>query len=620
MKTRPQQIFLCNGACRPKRLSADAKVVSLDYRQDREVGPNVNIGLPNFVRGVLHLPDRILDLLEIAAYVFCGDRLASRGAVEDLEYHAWARNLRYVVKVRDFDFWSRSDVQDLLSKAVCFMTGDGYFDFVPQRGHRTPPTGLFDTDAFSIEEAHNLEVVLFSGGLDSLAGALELLESTQSDLCLVSHRSQPGTVRTQTSLCRALASHYPKRTYPYHFDCTLRGCRSKEETQRTRAFLYTSIAFAMASAFGCTRIFAFENGITALNFPKRQDMINARASRTMHPKTISLLAAFFSLFGTQEFRIDTPFLFKTKADIFGILSNLDKWGLTSSSVSCSRTFQNLGQATHCGGCSQCIDRRFAAHASGMEKHDHPGLYATDFIQGRITDPRVRTVLVDYIRHGRDFAHWSVDHFYQEMTADLADIIDSLGGMREIECVEKLWDLCRRHGSEVLRAITRIRQAYDDPFQQIPEGSLLQLVSNREYLRKPVERLVGRICEVLRKAVPTAFRTAPPQDEPDFNAKVQAIMDGQSDTLNAEYPYVSFACSLAKPDFSIQNLDLFVESKYLRKGTTPSKASEGIAADLTKYDVAHILFIVYDPNRSIRDDTSFASDFEAKGRCTVCIIR
>jgi len=424
----------------------------------------------------------------------------------------------------------------------------------------------------------------------------------------------------RSSLCGALASNYPKRIYPYHFDCTLRGCRSKEETQRTRAFLYTSIAFALATAFGCNRIFAFENGITALNFPKRQDMINARASRTMHPKTVSLLAAFFSLFGAQEFRIDTPFLFKTKADIFGILSNLDKWGLTSSSVSCSRTFQNLGQATHCGGCSQCIDRRFAAHASGMQEHDHAGLYATDFIQGRITDPRVRTVLVDYIRQGRDFALWNVNHFYREMTAELADIIDSLGEMRETACVDKLWDLCRRHGIEVLRATARIRDVYDDPSQQIPEGSLLQLVANREYLREPVERLVGRISEVLRKAIPIAFRTASPKDEPDFNAKVQAILHGQSDTLNAEYPYVAFACSLAKPDFSTENLDLFIESKYLREGTTPSKASEGMAADLTKYDVAHILFVVYDPQRCIRDDTAFASGFEAKGRCTVCIIR
>jgi hypothetical protein len=74
-----------------------------------------------------------------------------------------------------------------------------------------------------------------------------------------------------------------------------------------------------------------------------------------------------------------------------------------------------------------------------------------------------------------------------------------------------------------------------------------------------------------------------------------------------------------PDHSLD--DLFIEAKYLRGKTSPSKATEGIAADLTKYPTdKHKLFIVYDPERSISDDDQFMSDFHAKGRCNIFIIR
>ena len=40
--------------------------------------------------------------------------------------------------------------------------------------------------------------------------------------------------------------------------------------------------------------FIFENGITSLNFARRQDLLNGRTTRTTHPKTIHLLQRLFS--------------------------------------------------------------------------------------------------------------------------------------------------------------------------------------------------------------------------------------------------------------------------------------------------------------------------------------
>ena len=76
-----------------------------------------------------------------------------------------------------------------------------------------------------------------------------------------------------------------------------------------------------------------------------------------------------------------------------------------------------------------------------------------------------------------------------------------------------------------------------------------------------------------------------------------------------------------PDHGSDDLDLVVESKFIRGNTPPSRASEGMAADLTKYPKrAHILFLVYDPDHAIKDDMVFKNCFESRGGCTVLIFR
>jgi hypothetical protein len=96
--------------------------------------------------------------------------------------------------------------------------------------------------------------------------------------------------------------------------------------------------------------------------------------------------------------------------------------------------------------------------------------------------------------------------------------------------------------------------------------------------------------------------------------------GSHHELISEHPSIPFACARVTADHIVDST-LLVEAKFIRDGTPPSKASEGIAADLTKYTAgAHILFLVYDPDRRIADDGVFKRDFECKGRCTVTILR
>ena len=613
---------LCNKAAMPDENSSERAPIVLNYMDSAGELANVKIGLPNFIRDVYHLPDRTLDLLELAAYVYCADRMRSRGSKDAVEYHAWARSFHFVVKVRDYDFWSREDVAAYLSQALQFMTGDRDYRFSFQPGHSTPRTGLFDNEQFQVDNSQDLDVALFSGGLDSLAGVLDHLETTNEQTCLVSHQSQPGTVRTQRQLVAALKDHYPGRVFHYKFECHLKGIRAVEETQRSRAFLYTSIAFAIAQAYGQGGFSVYENGITGINFPRRVDLAEARASRTTHPKTIYHLKQLFSLLGGRETHIQLPFLWRTKTDTLALLRDGPHPELIPSSVSCSKTFQNLGQATHCGGCSQCVDRRFAAYAAKADDIDESGIYANDIISNSISDREVKTTVVDYVRQAKDFSRWNEDHFLMELAAELSDVVDYLpDGGNEFERLELVRDLCKRHGDQVALAMKRMRDSHDDLYSVIPRDSLLGLISDREYMKDPVSLLVGRLCELLTPAIGRMFGANPPKDEADLNSKIGTLLNSHEVDLCREHPAVSFAGGHTVPDHGGDNADILIEAKYVRGATSPSKVSDGIAADVTKYPRdSQILFVVYDPSRIIRDDQLFKSDFESRGRCTVLIVR
>lgn len=609
--------FCCNGATE----EGLENPTFLEYRPEF-ASRNVRIGLAPFVRNVYHIPRRTLDLLEIAAYIHAADRLTRRGKTDAVEFHSWSRPFHIRTRVRDLEFWDRADVQESLSRSLAFMTGHSSFTFSFQGGHDTGPTSLFDREDIDRPfRGQDAAVTLFSGGLDSLCGAVSTLRRTKQPVILVSHQSQPVTKRVQRALARALSDRFPRRVHHFTFESTLRGLRAIEETQRSRTFLYTAIGFAICEAMESQTLSVYENGVTSLNLPRREDMANARASRTTHPRAIGNMEHFLSLIGDKPFRIATPFLWKTKRDVVEMLVSAEAGNLITSTVSCTRTFQRLPDGTHCGECFQCVDRRLAIYASGSENVDDPGLYATDIVHTQIENKASRTTVVDYVRQAADFAASTPDGFAQKYLRELADLdSDLLDVETDLDVVDSVWQLVHQHGVNVGKGIRRMRDLHDDPLRPLDQFSLLGLVAAREFHRAPVARLVTDIAKLVQDSVGTMFSVERPRNERDLNSKIAAFI-GSHVELTSEHPTVSFACAKVIPDHTVEDHELLIECKYIRGGTPPSKASEGIAADLTKYpERCHILFLVYDPDRAISDDVRYVGDFEARGRCTVRILR
>ncbi|MBA3518658.1 MAG: hypothetical protein H0T75_13700, partial [Rhizobiales bacterium] len=235
-----EHLVLCGGTKRAGR----AKHLQLALSGKDQ---NITLKLEDISRRLVrNLPDRLVDLLEIATYVFCADRAISRGGeAQTGNGAAWRRRLHFVVPVRDPDHWRRPEILEALQTTLTFLSDDEYgFEFETAEVENSVQSYLeFTEDESSISPD---EIVLFSGGLDSVAGAVEELSRDMS-IALVSHRSSPKTYSHQKALVADLQRRFPGKVMHFPVLITrLEGLRAPETTQRTRSFLYSTLACVIA--------------------------------------------------------------------------------------------------------------------------------------------------------------------------------------------------------------------------------------------------------------------------------------------------------------------------------------------------------------------------------------
>jgi hypothetical protein len=371
---------------------------------------------------VYGLPPRTLDLLLIAAAVFEADARVVRGGATRSEFGAnWRRAFHFVVPVADAAFW-RSE-QTALAEMLGFLTGDGYaFEFVA-RGYSAPRQASLL--GFTAPLAKADDVILFSGGLDSLAGAVEALATTDRRIALVTHRSAQKVWPFQKSLREAVSARLPDRVGWGVAFGRLRKPDAAEMTQRSRSFLYGACGFAAAVLTRAERIRFCENGVVSVNLPISRQVIGTMATRTTHPLYLRRLAALLGRVADRPIHVDNPYAWLTKTEVVERLATYGGADLIAASRSCSNVWRRSRRHPHCGCCSQCLDRRFAVLAAGAEAQDPAERYEVDLFLGEREKERDRTMAHDWTRHAvHRLATVSLPEFSQRFAAELGDVVSA----------------------------------------------------------------------------------------------------------------------------------------------------------------------------------------------------
>jgi hypothetical protein len=435
---------------------------------------------------VANIAPALTDLLEIAAYVYCADQATTRGGGTSREYGAkWRRQFQFHIPVREPDLWSSKPVRTALCDTLGFLSDDEYkFTFKKLR-RPLPVEGYLDFGVGRETRFQAEEVVLFSGGLDSLGGAIQEAITDKRSIALVSHRSVSKIDNRQKALVEDLKRHSPSKQ-PFHIPVWINKDKAlgREYTQRTRSFLYASLATVVARIFGLWRIRFYENGVVSINLPISPQVVGGRATRTTHPQVLNGFAEIFSAILQKPFAVENPFRWKTKGEVVQSIRNAGCGDLIKHTVSCTHIWQMTTLKTHCGTCSQCIDRRFGTLAAGCQDSEDPvEMYDVDLLRGERSPGESRTMLESYVAMATRVRSMSDMAFFTDF-GEVHRVTQHIRGMKVDDAATQILDMYRRHATEVGDVITKGIQdhAQDIRDGKVPSTCLLILALPDAYKR------------------------------------------------------------------------------------------------------------------------------------------
>ena len=224
-------------------------------------------------------------------------------------------------------------------------------------------------------------VMLFSGGLDSLVGALDRLEAGQR-LLLLSHYDFGQLASIQQTLAAALVRQYGADRV-HHLALRVQFPEAPELSLRSRSLLYLALGLAGAAAWGpATPLIIPENGWISLNPPLTWNRLGSCSTRTTHPDFLEQLTGLWRAAGIEHPLIN-PYQDHTKGDMVRRCRHQAALRrLFPLSVSCARPVVSRwqgGAAGACGYCYPCLMRRAALHASGWDQ-------GSDYLRDVLADP------------------------------------------------------------------------------------------------------------------------------------------------------------------------------------------------------------------------------------------
>lgn len=327
-----------------------------------------------------------VDLITLAAHVHAADtRLNRVQTAQD----AWTREIGIIVPVSDVAIWERATA--VLERMLRFLTGDLWtvrFRPLPRSGR----PGLAGQPR-SRSRYRFTGVSLFSGGLDSLIGAIDELAAGSFPL-FVSHGGEGSVSAPQGRLFRDLAARQADGDRPVRlrlamsFPNNLFAGIGGENSTRGRSFLFIAAAAFAGSALGVPfDLRVPENGLISLNVPLDVTRLGSNSTRTTHPFYIHRWNELLETVGIRG-RVVNPYWNRTKGEMVAeCVDPVALETLAPLSLSCAHPASkrwHAGDYAHCGYCLPCIIRRASLRTTPWDGGDRTG-YALEDLASEVLD-------------------------------------------------------------------------------------------------------------------------------------------------------------------------------------------------------------------------------------------
>ncbi len=304
------------------------------------------------------------DLLNLASGVYASDLAVKRNERED-----YLRNFQLTVEVVNIHAFQR--IKNLLESSLLILSRDNWeVNFVEKKGN--PVSGF----SWGNKEG---SVLLFSGGIDSMCAAADFINNNK-DLVLVSHNTQANKVvdKSQRKVHQIIEDYYRKKIKHVHIKVYGRKNNKflfpepteRENTQRTRSFLFLSLAALVTKRYGFNKVlYMAENGQFAIHLPLNSARVGPFSTHTADPNFVHNAQEIFkTVLSNPVFEITNPFLYKTKAEVIAVLPKPLQLQIEHS-ASCWMISHVPGEK-HCGICIPCISRRIALEFNDVKLSEY----------------------------------------------------------------------------------------------------------------------------------------------------------------------------------------------------------------------------------------------------------
>lgn len=276
-----------------------------------------------------------------------------------------------------------------------------------------------------LNDLESRDLILFSGGVDSISGAVEVITRSPKSVLLHvdSSKSIFGKMR------KILVDEFFNSTHTYCVEARIKSRRERSFFSNTRGLLFLTAGYVISKALNSRRLVFCENGAQMLDIMLGSLAYdNAIATKNTNLEYLKAIEDLLCDFEGLRFVVDYRFMNRTKSEL---ISEYISENLLKKSWSC---YSARFRSRMCGSCWNCFITNMSVQAVGFSE-------SPDFETNPLRDTLTSNVFLDNQR-----ILYNMMVFYKKVINGDLEVCDEIGRYEDI--LRHPLDLATRFGLDL----------------------------------------------------------------------------------------------------------------------------------------------------------------------------
>jgi len=307
---------------------------------------------------------------------------------------------------------------------------------------------------------------LFSGGIDSICGAIKILSNNSEGAILHVNSSKSifGKVR------KVLSDEAFDKSITYYINARIKSSRHRSFFSNTRGMLFVTAGYVVSKVLGGDGVFFCENGSQMLDIMVGSIAYNnAVTTQNTNLNYLQAITNLLSEFDGSKFSIYYPLKNQTKSEA---ISKYLNQRLIQKSWSC---YSTRNRSRMCGSCWNCFTTSMSATAAGF-----PETLAFE------VDPLSATVNSIFFSNNQRILY-NMLVFYSKVIKEDKKVMDEIEKFEDVFSDPK--DLAIRFGSDIFLGVSECLSKIDKKNGLGKKADELLSEIDRSLLRNRKEKLL-----------------------------------------------------------------------------------------------------------------------------------